>query len=427
MWSPGPDRADPVSILHRDDEGRLPELLALRYERMSASPFAFFRGAASIMASDLQSTPDSGIRTQICGDAHLLNFGAFASPERRFVFDVNDFDETTPGGAWEWDLKRLVTSVELAGRHLNLRPRAIERAVCACANGYRKHMHAFAAMPVLDVWYARLDERLLVRAIRATRTSDSASTGLIRDDAGELRLEERPPLIYRPLDAAAFVDSVRDSFERYRRSLDGARRVLFERFRFVDAAYKVVGVGSVGTRCLVGLFAGTDGSPFVLQMKEARASVFARYGVKSRYSDNGERVVAGQRLMQTVADLFLGWAKASDGHTFYVRQLHDRKTGAEVDRMSAPELERYATLCGWGLARAHAKAGGRATAIAAYVGRGPVFDDALAAFARAYADQTERDYAVLLEASVAPSSAGDQRQPDAGAGERVEAVSGQSG
>ncbi len=363
---------------------------------MSASPFAFFRGAASIMASDLQTTPSSGIRTQICGDAHLLNFGAFASPERRFVFDVNDFDETTPGGAWEWDLKRLATSVELAGRYLNVHSNATERAVGATVKSYREHMHGFAKLPILDVWYARLDERLLARAVHNAHMADATYPGLVRNGGGDLRLQEHPPLIYRPPDAAAFVDSVRESFERYRSSLESERRVLFERFRFVDAAFKVVGVGSVGTRCMVGLFVGPDGGPLVLQMKEARASVFARYGLESRFRDPGERVVAGQRLMQAVADLFLGWAAAADGHTYYVRQLHDRKTGAEIDRMDAPALERYAVLCGWALARAHAKAGGRAEAIAAYLGRGRAFDRAIASFARAYADQTERDYAALL-------------------------------
>jgi uncharacterized protein (DUF2252 family) len=391
--------------------GRVESLIRIRYERMSVSPFTFYRGAASIMAGDLQATPASGIKTQICGDAHLLNFGAYASPERRFVFDVNDFDETIASGAWEWDLKRLVTSIEIAGRYLNHKRRDVERSVLATAESYRTHVHAFARLPVLEVWYARVDERLLARAVRSAEArsrvkarethrevhgADLSYPGLECDATGALRFRERPPLIYRPPDDPHFLDSVKESFERYRRSLALERRALFERFRFTDAAYKVVGVGSVGTRCLVGLFIGADGTPLVLQLKEARASVYARYGLESGFTDQGERVVVGQRLMQAATDLFLGWTEASDGHTYYVRQLRDRKTGADIERMTPRELARYATLCGWALARAHAKASGRAAAIAAYLGRGRTFDDAVRAFAAAYADQNERDYAALL-------------------------------
>jgi uncharacterized protein (DUF2252 family) len=386
---------------------------------MSGSPFAFFRGAASIMASDLQSTPASGIKTQICGDSHLLNFGAYASPERRFVFDVNDFDETIAGGAWEWDLKRLVTSIEIAGRHLNLRARDVERAVLAAAASYREHVHELARLPVLEVWYARLDERMLARAVRSTEVrtrakahetnadvhgADSSYPGLERDESGALRFREHPPLIFRPPDDPHFLEGVQESFERYRRSLAAERRLLVDRFRFTDAAYKVVGVGSVGTRCLVGLFIGDDGLPLVLQLKEARASVYARYGLECSFSDQGERVVVGQRLMQGATDLFLGWTQAADGHTYYVRQLRDRKTGADIERMTPRELERYATLCAWALARAHAKASGRAAAIAAYLGRGRAFDTAARAFAAAYADQNERDYKALLESRAAPAA-----------------------
>jgi uncharacterized protein (DUF2252 family) len=403
--------------LARDDEGRVASLLHIRYERMSGSPFAFFRGAASLMASDLQSTPVSGIKTQICGDSHLLNFGAYASPERRFVFDVNDFDETIEGGAWEWDLKRLVTSVEVAGRHLNLRSRDVDRAVLAAAASYREHVAELARLPVLEVWYARLDERLLARAVRSTavRTrakarethaevhgADSAYPGLERDDAGALRFREHPPLIFRPPDDEHFVETVKESFDRYRRTLSPERRILFERFHFTDAAYKVVGVGSVGTRCLVGLFVADDGRPLVLQLKEARESVYARYGLACGFADQGERVVVGQRLMQAAADLFLGWTKAADGHTYYVRQLRDHKTGADIERMTPGELRRYATLCGWALARAHAKACGRAAAIAAYLGRGRTFDVAVRAFAAVYADQNESDYKALLASRAVP-------------------------
>jgi uncharacterized protein (DUF2252 family) len=389
----------------------------IRYERMSSSPFAFYRGAASLMASDLQSTPSSGIRTQICGDAHLLNFGAYASPERRFVFDVNDFDETIAGGVWEWDLKRLVTSLEVAGRHLNHKRRQVESAARAAAQSYREHVAAYARMPVLDVWYARLDERMLARAVRSAEVrarakardahvevhgADASYPGLERDPSGALRFKAHPPLIFRPDDVEDFVASVRETFERYRRSLPIERRALFDRFRFLDAAYKVVGVGSVGTRCLVGLFLGSDGGPLVLQLKEARASVYAPYLHESTFHDQGERVVVGQRLMQAVTDLFLGWTEAHDGHTFYVRQLHDRKTGADVERMTPGALERYAVLCGWALARAHAKASGRPAAIAAYLGRGRTFDNAVTAFAAAYADQNQRDFQALLASQTKP-------------------------
>jgi len=391
----------------------LPELLPLRYERMLESPFTFYRGAASLMASDLQTTPVSGIRTQICGDAHLLNFGAYASPERRFVFDVNDFDETTPHGAWEWDVKRLATSVTIAGRHLELRPSEIEAATRASAVGYRESMQQFAAMHVLDVWYSRIDAAALEEAIQSAAARRSATSAakkkpsltsahlypnLVGAAAGKPRILDVPPLLQHPEKDPKFVATVRAALMRYCRSLTYERRALVERYTFADAALKVVGVGSVGTRCVVALMLAGPSDPLFLQLKEARASVYERYLGEPQFSDAGERVVVGERLMQAASDFFLGWARAPDGHSYYVRQLRDLKTGASVDRMTALELTKYAALCGSALARAHAKASNEAAAIAGYLGRGVTFDSALVRFAQAYADQSQKDYEALVAA-----------------------------
>jgi uncharacterized protein (DUF2252 family) len=378
---------------------------------MVESPFAFYRGAASIMASDLQSTPNSGITTQICGDAHLSNFGAFATPERRLVFDVNDFDETTPGGAWEWDVKRLATSFAVAGRFLGLKSRARSAAVRACVSTYREKMDQYAGMHVLDVWYARIDQATFNAAVGggAPAAADAALAAPSHESAQEYaklvdaatqprRIADKPPYIFHPADDPDFVPRVAKSFENYRHTLPMERRALFERFSFIDAAYKVVGVGSVGTRCSVALFLASEGDPLFLQIKEARASVFERYLGPSRYPDHGERVVAGQRLMQAATDLFLGWARADDGHTFYVRQLRDMKAGVDIPHMNETSLENYAVVCGWALARAHAKAGDCAAAIAGYLGRGNAFDTALVKFTESYADQNESDYRELVKA-----------------------------
>jgi uncharacterized protein (DUF2252 family) len=378
---------------------------------MAETPFAFFRGAASIMASDLQSTPNSGIPTQICGDAHLSNFGAFATPERRLVFDVNDFDETTPGGAWEWDVKRLATSFAVAGRYLGLKSRFRAAAVRACVSTYRERMAQYAEMHVLDVWYARIDQTTFNAAVGggAPAAADAALAQPSHEAAQEYaklvdlasdppRIADKPPYIFHPADDPDYVSRVAKSFERYRHTLPMERRALFERFTFVDAAYKVVGVGSVGTRCSVALFLASKGDPLFLQIKEARASVFERYLGPVKYSDHGERVVAGQRLMQAATDIFLGWARADDGHAFYVRQLRDMKAGADVAHMNETSLENYAIVCGWALARAHAKAGNTAAAISGYLGRGGAFDAALVKFAESYADQNERDYEELVKA-----------------------------
>ena len=379
---------------------------------MLQSPFTFYRGAASLMASDLQFTPISGITTQIGGDAHLLNFGAFGTPERRFVFDVNDFDETT-AGAWEWDLKRLATSFEIAARHLNVRRRDARDVVLACVASYRRRMFEFAPKSVLDMWYARIDEEAVAVLVRGAdarkRSADANGTAGKETDAhlwpslesspdGALAIADKLPKIFHPPDRAEYEAGIRGTFQTYQRSLPIERRRLFERYHFIDAAYKVVGVGSVGTRCSVALFEAGPGDTLWLQVKEARASVFERYVGPNPYANHGERVVVGQRLMQSSSDLFLGWGRADDGHTFYVRQLRDMKTSPNVDAMTADDLRVYAVVCGWALARAHARAGGAPAAIAGYLGRGDAFDEALARFADAYADQNEADFRALQAA-----------------------------
>jgi uncharacterized protein (DUF2252 family) len=394
-WSAPPDREDPVAVLARDDVGRLPQLLPIRYGRMRVSPFTFYRGAASIMARDLATTPISGFHTQLCGDAHLLNFG------------VNDFDETLPG-PWEWDLKRLATSVVVAGRHLELRRPFIGKAVRACVRSYRDHMAEYANMPVLDVWYARLDQDQLLDIVRSASERRAATASLSNVAAhaspkvapsalAPHAIVDRAPLIFHPEDNDAFRADVRDIFTRYRATLRPECRSLFDRFELADAAYKVVGVGSVGTRCLIALFAAGDDT-LLLQAKEARRSALAPYLGAAEETEEGQRVVNGQRAMQAVSDIFLGWTRDDENHDYYIRQAHDMKTSANVDRMDFEALRRYVSLCGWALARAHAKAGGCASEISGYLGRGERFIVALADFAEAYADQNELDYAKLIAA-----------------------------
>ncbi|MGB8966965.1 MAG: DUF2252 domain-containing protein [Candidatus Cybelea sp.] len=411
-WRPGPDRRNPVEILQQSDEGRLADLLPIRYGRMLVNPFTFYRGAAAIMASDLSSLPVSGIRTQICGDGHLLNFGGFGTPENRFVFDVNDFDETTLG-AWEWDVKRLVTSVIVAGRHLRLQASESRAAALRCIRSYREKIRDYAAMKVLEVWYDRLDESRMTDIVRSAEERRQYHASIkkakvetrahqfprfARDFGGAVKIVDDLPLLYHPTDAAPFLEMVRATFTAYRATLPDDLRTLFDRFTLRDAAYKVVGVGSVGTRCLVALFTAADEDPLVLQMKEARASVFESYAGAPAFECQGERVMIGQRALQAASDLFLGFARASDGHDYYIRQLRDMKTSADVDDMSAAALADYADFCGWALARAHSKASGSAAMIAGYLGRSTAFDEAIVEFAEAYATQNERDYDALVDA-----------------------------
>jgi uncharacterized protein (DUF2252 family) len=402
---------DVVAMLEASNRGRVPSLVPIRYGRMLHSPFAFLRGAAAIMAFDLARTPISGIPVQACGDAHLMNFGGFATPERHLVFDVNDFDETLRA-PWEWDLKRLVASVTVAGRHLGFSKRRNTNAAMATVAGYRRHMGLYAPMHALELWYQRIDGTQVAELHFETlrKTSSDAPPHPVTEHlfpkftelVGEIRqIKEELPLVFRPRKGDRTITNVKRLLAQYRATLPADRRTLLERFELADVAIKVVGVGSVGTRCAVALLMAGDNDALFLQFKEARASVLEPYAGRSRYANHGERVVEGQRLMQAASDMFLGWSKDSTLHVdFYVRQLRDCKTAANVDTMDYPHLVDYASHCGAALARAHAKAGD-AAAISGYVGKSEALDAALARFADSYADQTEADYDALKAAAEA--------------------------
>lgn len=424
-WSPAVDRPDPVGLLQAQAATRLQELVPIRYGRMLVSPFTFYRGAAAIMAADLSRTPDSGIVVQACGDAHISNFGGFAAQDRRLLFGPNDFDETLPG-PWEWDVKRMAASVEIAGRDIGQPADRRRSLVTDCVREYREAMRQFAKESHLDVWYDRLNASELVDrfggrlgkkgrilfakpfAKARARTSVRAVERLTERVHGELRFRTVPPLLVPlhhlvdPDDARRDIDIINVALEQYARSLDQDRRYLFATYRFVDMARKVVGVGSVGTRAWILLFAGRGGQdPLVLQMKEAQSSVLEPYLGSSEFENHGERVVRGQRLSQAAIDLFLGWQRSMglDGkeHDFYIRQLWDWKASIDLSRMTCNGLHAYTRACGWSLARAHARSGDR-LAIAAYLGAGPSFDQALARFSAAYADQNELDHQRLDDA-----------------------------
>jgi uncharacterized protein (DUF2252 family) len=421
-WEPPATRADPVAILEQQAASRVPELVPIRYGRMAASPFAFFRGAAAVMAADLATTPVSGLRVQACGDAHLSNFGAFAAPDRRLVFDLNDFDESLPG-PWEWDVKRLAASFAIAGRENGFKRKERAASVLEAARSYRDSMRAFASQRNLDVWYARLDvesvmgeieaEPKLTRQVRKGVAKAQAKDSLRAVEKlthlvdGELRIRSEPPLIV-PAEELMAADETRDLeqvllqvLDAYRASLPADRQHLLDGYRFRHLARKVVGVGSVGTRAWVVLMTGADDDPLFLQAKEAEASVLEPYAGASRFDNHGQRVVEGQRLLQAASDIFLGWCPALgfDGQQrdFYVRQLWDWKRSVEIERLTPHGLELYARMCGWTLARAHARSGDR-VAIAAYLGAGDAFDKAIAEFSESYAEQSERDHAALVEA-----------------------------
>jgi uncharacterized protein (DUF2252 family) len=416
-WAPAADRAGPVDLLEEQAESRVQDLVPIRHGRMAASPFAFFRGAAYVMASDLAGTPHSGITAQLCGDAHLSNFGGFAGPERRLLFDLNDFDETLPG-PWEWDLKRLAASLAVAGRQRDLGPRARRRIVARAVRRYREAMRTLAGMRNLDVWYSRvevedvlaevgkrLDPEALRRARRNTakaRRKDSlrAFSKLTQVVNGQPRLIRDPPLMV-PAPETIY-ERVRGLLHDYRRTLPGELRRLLEGYRFVDLARKVVGVGSVGTRVWIVFMVGRDhDDPLFLQVKEAQRSVLAPFLRRSAFENQGRRVVEGQRLMQAAGDIMLGWIRTvgldEQERDFYVRQLWDWKISPDVDAMDATALELYGGICGATLARAHARSGDR-IAIAAYLGGGDRFDRAIAAFSESYADQNERDHGALVDA-----------------------------
>jgi uncharacterized protein (DUF2252 family) len=424
-WEPSRSRPDPVELLEEQARTRVAELIPIRYGRMLVSPFSFYRGAAAIMAADLAATPRTGLHAQLCGDMHLSNLGGYAAPDRRLVFDVNDFDETLPG-PFEWDLKRLVASFAVAGRDRGFdeaKRRVINLTVTAA---YRGSITAFAGMRTMDVWYSRIDVEELInrpdlhvsrkararfeKSVAKARTKDSlaAFNKLTETVDGEPRIRSNPPLIVpvRELsngDGARALEAGRGVIRQYRRTLPGDRRHLLERFRLVDAARKVVGVGSVGTRDYILLFLGRDeDDPLFLQMKEAQASVLESSLGRSRFKNSGQRVVEGQRLIQAASDTMLGWIHTIgiDGveRDFYIRQLWDSKASVLVDVMEPRTMETYARFCGATLARAHARAGDPVV-ISSYLGRSDAFDQALAAFAELYADQNERDYRALKAAA----------------------------
>ena len=424
-WEPAPNRHDPIELLEEQAGTRLPELGPLRYRRMLRSPFAFFRGGAHLMAADLAHGTRTGLHAQLCGDAHLSNFGIFASPDRRLVFSINDFDETLPG-PFEWDVKRLAASFAVAGRDRGFDEPERRTIVTAAVSEYRTAMAAFAAMRNLDVWYARLDVAGMLERFGSgmsakqkkrfqanfakVRTKDSmrALAKLCASVDGELRIVGDPPRITPIEDVlpGAEVEHLEDTIRRmvrgYRRSLPRDRRKLLETYRYVHAARKVGGVGSVGTRAWILLLLGRDDQdPLFLQFKEAQASVLERFLGRSEFAQHGQRVVEGQRMMQAAPDMMLGWERiiAIDGETkdFYIRQLWDKKASAEIELMDPSGLAAYGRVCGWTLARAHARSGDR-IAIAAYLGKGDSFDRAMASFAETYADQNERDYGALQDA-----------------------------
>jgi len=410
-WKPASDRPDPVELLKHSDKGRLPELLPIRYGRMSQSPFGFFRGAAAIMAFDLSRTPASGLRVQACGDCHLGNFGGFGSPERQLVFDVNDFDETLPA-PWEWDVKRLATSVVLAARQSKFRESRCRDAAKKVVQNYREHMRKYARMRAIDAWYSHLDANILAREGKNAaekkrwqeiekkakrQTSAQLFTQITYIHDGNRRIVDRPPLVYHPRGYANPRKHAADMFRRYLHTLPEDRKVLLQRYQLVDIARKVVGVGSVGTRCAVVLLLASDNDPLFLQFKEAFPSVLEPYAGKSKYRNYGERVVTGQRMLQSASDVFLGWTRDDKNRCYYFRQLRDMKMKIDITAMSQNDFFEYIDLCSWALARGHARTGDPAK-IGGYLGKSDSFDDAIEKFAVEYADQTERDYALFKKA-----------------------------
>lgn len=408
--TPGQQR-DPLAILEQSNLGRLEHLTPIRYGRMLRSPFTFLRGSAALMAADLASLAHTGLQVQACGDCHLLNFGFFATPERHLVFDLNDFDETHPA-PWEWDLKRLAVSFVVASRDNNHSEADAKDAAIACACSYREHLREYSRMSPLEVWYARLEIEDIIaaapdaksRALRRQiaekaeqRIAENLFPKVVSMVAGQPRFVDQPPLLFHVTEADAEA-TMREGLEAYRQSLSEERRTLLDRYTLVDSALKVVGIGSVGTRCYVLLLLSEENHPLILQAKEARRSVLEPYTQPSRYDNQGERVVMGQRLMQSSSDIFLGWVRGPRGYDNYVRQLRDMKMSAPVEGVTPVRLQRYAEYCGWSLARAHAKSGDSAT-ISGYLGKGDRFDRALGAFAILYADQNEQDHAALVKAA----------------------------
>jgi len=417
-WQPPEDRRDPVELLNESNAGRILDLVPIRYGRMAASPFAFYRGSASLMAADLATTPSSGIRVQACGDAHLMNFGGFATPERNIIFDINDLDETLPA-PFEWDLKRLAASLAIAAEHLALPKSDAARVVTDVVREYRERMFNYGWMRTLDVWYDRIDlqryedrsgdpeivaaaRKRLAQRIEAERRKtvpDHLYPRLVSEEGERPRIKDEPPFIFHPTKelAPGLASDYAQAIASYRDSLPEHVRVLFDRFHFFDMAIKVVGVGSVGTMCGVGLFLAADNDPLFLQVKEARASVLEPYAGKSLHANHGERVIAGQRLMQAASDVFLGWTRGESGRDFYVRQLRDMKLSPVIEDWDTGMLRQYGRMCAHALARAHARSGDAAM-IAGYMGSGQTFDDAICEFATEYCSQNRSDFRAFVAA-----------------------------
>ncbi|MDO8846359.1 DUF2252 domain-containing protein [Methylicorpusculum sp.] len=413
-WHAPANRRDPIDLLIETGAGRVPELLPIRYGRMMQSPFAFYRGAAAIMSADLAGLPSTGIRVQACGDCHLVNFGSFATPERRQVTAINDFDETLPA-PWEFDIKRLAVSFVVAGRNNRFTAEEARGAAQACARSYRERMREFSKMGVLDTWYFSIDMDDIVERIEDETTKARAKKrfakardrNILSEDFPELvtfeggthRIRDNPPLIYHAQgeEASKMESRVREAFERYRATLAEDKRLLLDRYEYKDLAAKVVGVGSVGTRCAIILMMGGADEPLFLQVKEANASVLEPYVGKSSYPNHGQRVVMGQRLMQSSTDIFLGWTETDIGKHFYIRQMRDMKLKPLIELFSPATMAQYAEICGWALAGAHARSGDAAK-IAGYLGKKEDFEIALADFSEAYADQNDKDHQALVHA-----------------------------
>jgi len=401
QFEPKARHNDPIELLKGGDRGRLTDLLPIRYERMRSSPFAFFRGAAAVMAADLAATPATGLGVQACGDCHVSNFGGFGSPERRLLFDINDFDETSPA-PWEWDVKRLAASIVLAGRQIGERERNCADAARIAVESYRTQMRKYAEMRALEAWYSHLDAEIFIeeaktaaakerwkkieeRALR--ETAEHVFPKITAGSRGLPRIQDHPPLVYHPRGFGKRTKEIKNIFHRYRLTLPEERRVILDRYQIVDIARKVVGVGSVGTRCAVILLLAGKDDPLVLQFKEALPSVLEAYAGKSRYVNHGERVVTGQRMLQSASDVFLGWTRDDEGRDYYFRQFRDMRMTIEVEDMTKQDWFEYVEICGWALARAHARTGDAAR-IAGYLGKKDAFDAAIEKFALAYADQT---------------------------------------
>lgn len=413
-WHAPAHRRDPVDLLIESSSGRVPELLPIRYGRMMQSPFAFYRGGAAIMAADLAGLPSTGIRVQACGDCHLVNFGSFATPERRQIFAINDFDETLPA-PWEWDIKRLAASFVVAGRANGFTAKEAREAAQICVRSYRERMREFSKMGVLETWYFSIDVEAVLEGVedetakaRAKKRIDKARDRDVMDEdfpemvtfeGGVHRIRDNPPLIFHAQgeEAAVMEARVREAFEAYRATLPEDRRLLLDRYEYKDLAMKVVGVGSVGTRCGLMLMMGGADDVLFLQVKEANASVLEPYAGQSTYTNHGQRVVMGQRLMLSASDIFLGWTETNIGKHFYIRQLRDMKLKPLVELFTPEVMNHYAELCGWVLASAHARSGDAAK-IAGYLGKKEDFDEAIADFSESYADQNELDYKALVQA-----------------------------